>query len=57
MGSRCLLGDVALASAEFGDRCSSLVVMVVDSWLGEFSSEDTWWTVRFLGTCLFVELL
>ena len=25
---------MALGSADFGDRCSSLVAMVVDSWLG-----------------------
>ena len=39
---------MAVGSAEFGDLCSSVVV-VVDSWLGE--------PVKFAGTCLFVELL
>ena len=28
VGSRCVHGDVALGSAEFRDRCSSLVVVV-----------------------------
>ena len=37
VGRRCLLGDVALGSAGFGDRCSTLVVVAVDSWLGELS--------------------
>ena len=45
---------MAFGSAELGDRCSSLVV-VVDSWLGELGCEDTWWTVKFSGTCSFVE--
>ena len=44
-----------LGSVELGDRCSSLVVVVVDSWLGELSCGDTWWTVKFAGTCLVVE--
>ena len=28
--------------------------MVVDSWLGDLSGENTWWTVKFAGTCLSV---
>ena len=34
-----LLGDVALGSAEFGDRCSSLVVLVADTCLESFAEE------------------
>ena len=36
-------GSEALRCAEFGDRCSSLAV-VVDNWLGELSCGDTEWT-------------
>ena len=54
-----MLGEVALGSAEFGDRCSSLVVVVVDSWLGELScgtlGGQVKETVKFAGTLLFVE--
>ena len=54
-----MLGEVAPGSAEFGDRCSSLVVVVVDSWLGELScgtlGGQVKETVKFAGTLLFVE--
>ena len=34
VGCRCLLGDVALGNAGFGDRCTSLVVVVAwRAWL------------------------
>ena len=39
VGWRCLLGDVALGSAEFGDRYSSLVVVVVESLAAETLGE------------------
>ena len=49
---------MALGGAGFGDRCLSLVV-VVDSWLGELSrgtlGGQVKETVKFAGTCLFVE--
>ena len=32
-----------------------LFVWLGNSWLGELSWEDTWWTVKFAGTRLFVE--
>ena len=46
---------MALGIAEVGDCCSSLVVVVVDSWLGELSCGNSWWAVKFAGTRLFVE--
>ena len=46
---------MALGSTEFGDRCSSLVDVVVDNRHGELSWGDTRWTVKCAGTRLFVE--
>ena len=48
-------GSVALGLRNVGDRCSSLVVVVVDRWLGKLRCGHTWWTVKFAGTCLFFE--
>ena len=52
---------MAHGSVEFGDRCSSLVVVVVDSWLGELScgtlGEQVKETVMFARTRLLVESL
>ena len=45
-----LLLALRSGGAELGDRCSSLVdVVVEDSWNGKLSCENTWWTVKFAG--------